>query len=402
MTPTSPRTLLLTERRPRRCRLAPEDVAFLLGHHRTHLEVAPTGRRDVYRLTPRGYAGVLVAPGCRLVIRPKVSLDNLFFLLEPTAPVASGPDRVTPVPGGEVLDFLAGQLARGLAGRSAAGLHRGYRERAEQGPFLHGRLDLPAQLREGPGRKEQLHCRHDDFTVDVPCNRALKAAAAELVACPLVGDEARAALRRALVALEEVRAWLPGPEDWDRLLAERLPAEYLALLGLGRLLVDGLAPGGRAGPAPAPSFLVDMERVWERHVTRAVVGAFAGGESPLGVQAAYTVGHDTRGRPVVMRPDVTVGPAGRPELVVDAKWKRPAGGAATEDLYQVLAYGTALGAGRVVLVYPGRRDGAREYAFPHAAVRVTVRTLRVEGPRAALARSARRLGAALARACRQR
>ncbi len=56
---SEPRTLLLTERVPHVARLAPVDVAFLLEHHRAHVEVLPTGRRDRYRLTALGCTGVL-------------------------------------------------------------------------------------------------------------------------------------------------------------------------------------------------------------------------------------------------------------------------------------------------------------------------------------------------------
>jgi 5-methylcytosine-specific restriction enzyme subunit McrC len=394
MHPAPGGTLVLTERVPRHCLLRPDDVAYLLGRHRPHLEVAPTGRRNVYCLTPRGYAGVIAAPGFRLVIQPKIPLDNLFFLLDPLAPVPAGPDRAAVVSGEEALDFLAGQVACRLAARAAAGLHRGYRERAEDGPFLHGRLDVPAQLREAPGRKEQLHCLYDDFTADVPCNRVLRGTAEGLLASPLVGDRVRAALLRCLSALDGVQAALPGPEEWDRLSGANLPADYPPLLDLCRLLLDSLAPAEASGPTPAPAFLLDMERVWERHVTRTVVDAFAGSPAGVSVQVAHAVGRDDRGRPVVMRPDVTVDRGGR-ILIVDAKWKRPGRGAPAEDLYQVLAYCTALGAGRAVLVYPGRRDRVRDCAFDHTSIRVTVRRLRVEGSREECARSARRLGQSL-------
>jgi 5-methylcytosine-specific restriction enzyme subunit McrC len=393
MDPAPARTLFLTERVRQRCRLRPADVAFLMAHHRPHLEVAPTGRRHVYRLAPRGYAGVVVAPGCRLVIRPKISLDNLFLFLDPTAPVPSVLDRTATVPADEVLDFLAGQFACRLAERIAAGLYHGYRERSQEGPYLQGRLDVPAQLREAPGRKEQLHCLFDDFTPDVPCNRVLRATAECLLASPLVGDGVRAALRRTLAGLEEVQAVLPSTEEWERLCAGPLPAEYPPLFDLCRLLLDGLAPAETSGPTPAPAFLLNMERAWERHVTRAVAGA-AGNVS---IQLAHTVGRDDREWPVVVRPDATVDRDGRPVVVVDAKWKRPGKRLASRDLYQVLAYCTALGGARAVLVYPGRRDRGRDYVFEHTPIRVTVRTLRVEGGREECAHSARRLGRSLLR-----
>src|SRR5262249_19741031 len=148
------RTLFLTERVACLCRLAPADVEFLLAEYRDHFDLLPTGARHRYRLTPRGHVGVVVAPTCRLVVRPKVPLRPLFSRREPPPPLPAERDAVTPEDGTAVLDFLAGQLAARLAERTAAGLHRGYREQAEQGPFLHGRLDLAAQLREAPGRKD--------------------------------------------------------------------------------------------------------------------------------------------------------------------------------------------------------------------------------------------------------
>jgi 5-methylcytosine-specific restriction enzyme subunit McrC len=392
------RTVTLTERAGRVCRLAPADVDYLLAHHRTHFELTPTGRRHVYRLTPAGVAGVVVAPTCRLVVRPKVPLVNLFHLLDPLAPLPAAADGVTPTPGTEALDFLAGQFALRLAERAGAGLHRAYRERAAEGPFLHGALDLPAQLRDAPGRKDRLHCHYDDFTADVPCNRVLRATADLLLGSPLVGEGVKATLRQALPGFEGVQSPPPGPTAFDAAARDRPPADYGALLDLCRLLAEGLAPGEGAGATPAPAFLLDMERVFERHVTRGLAAGFAaGGDHSVSVQPTYTVNVPVPGQPdVAMRPDVTVDGAGGPVLVVDAKWKRLPGAApVTADLYQVLAYCTALGVGRAVLVYPGRRDRAWDYRFPHTPIRVTVRTLRVVGSREALARSLRRLVRAL-------
>ena len=134
-----------------------------------------------------------------------------------------------------------------------------------------------------------------------------------------------------------------------------------------------------------------MERVFERHVTRGVLEAFAGEE---GWTAAAQQTHEVAAG-VEMRPDVTVYRDGRPALVVDAKWKRPAGAPSPADLYQMLAYCTALGVGRAVLVYPGRRDRMRTYALRNAPIRVEMRTLRVVGDAAACRRSLRRLGRGL-------
>src|SRR5439155_3015979 len=122
-----------------------------------HVELVPAGRGSYYRLTAKGYVGTIVCPTCRLVIRAKLPIENLFYLLDPTGPVPTLSDQNTPVAGLEGLDFLAGRLAHLLQERAAVGLHRGYQERADQGPFLQGQLDVVAQLRTRDGRRDQLH-----------------------------------------------------------------------------------------------------------------------------------------------------------------------------------------------------------------------------------------------------
>jgi 5-methylcytosine-specific restriction enzyme subunit McrC len=175
-----------------------------------------------------------------------------------------------------------------------------------------------------------------------------------------------------------------------------VPVDYGPLLDLCRLLAEGLTPGEAAGTTPAPAFLLDMERVFERYLTRGVLEAFASSRHyAVSVQTAHVVARPEAGRPeVLMRPDLTIDQAGRPVLVIDAKWKRlPRTSLVTADLYQVLAYCTALGVERGVLVYPGRAGRVWEYGF--GPVAVTIRTLRVFGSGEAVARSLRRLARSL-------
>lgn len=390
---SQPRTLILTERTPHVTRLAPADVAFLLDHHRGRLEVQPTGRRDRYKLTALGCIGVLIAPTCRIVIRPKIPLTNVFAMLDPLAVWPAASDRIAPESGTEAIEFLAGQLARRMTERVAAGLHRAYRQRCDQGTVLHGRLDLPAQLRETPGRKDRLHSQYDDLSADVPCNRAMKATAEALLASPLLGVEVRAALRQALAGFEGVSSAPLSSRLWGTIEAEQLPAVYRPLLDLCRLLADSLTLNDSAGNIPAPSFLLDLERVFERHVTRGIVGAF--GKSryhTVAVQATHTVNETVADQPdLTIRPDLTINREGRTVLVIDTKWKRLPKNAETADLYQVFAYGTTLGAQGVVLVYPGKRWSIREYRFTHTPLRLMLCTLQVGGTRQQCLRSVGRL-----------
>lgn len=397
--PSELRTFVLQERRSTTCPLARQDVEFLRSTHRAHVDLAPTGRRGHYRLTPKGHVGTVVCPTCRLAIRSKIPIDNLFYLLDPTGPVPTQSDQSTPSTGAEGFDFLAGRLARLLQEHAAVGLHRAYEERADQGPFLQGQLDLPAQLRGGNGRKEQLHCRFEEFTADVPCNQIPKATAELALRSPLLGAGVRAALRRALegftavtsIALDEIR--------FAEAMTDRLSEAYRPLLDLCRILVESLGPGERSGSISCPAFLIDMEQVFERYVTAAVARAYAGSSRvTVSVQPLHVANQPNAGLPdLQLRPDFTIAHDGRLTLVGDAKWKSLATSPlVTADLYQMITYCTALGGvNRGLLVYPGCRDRVWNYRLVRGPLTVEIRALRVTGKRESCARSLRRLARAL-------
>jgi 5-methylcytosine-specific restriction enzyme subunit McrC len=385
--PSTLRTLWLTERLPALCRLTRADIATLLDSHRGQFQVLPGGRPGTYQLLPRGVAGTVVLPGCRLVVRPKIPLRNLFFMLDPNAPPTALDDTTSRVPGTEAFHFLVACLVRRLQEIASTGLHRGYAERADQFRTPHGKIDLPARLREAARHQPDFPCHFDDFTIDVPINQIARGTADQLLASPLLAAPLRDALRRAVAPFADVT---PGPLTAEAFASAVCPDAYRPLLDLCRLLVDGLAPGESAGSSIGPSFFLDLERTFEAYLTRAMIDGLADGPRTLWPQREQMAAEAPGQPPVVMRPDITIERDGRPLLVVDAKWKRwPPAVTVTDDLYQVLSYGVGLGVSRAWLVYPGRRDRDWDYTF--GRMHVGLRSVRVVGSQAACQRSLQRL-----------
>jgi 5-methylcytosine-specific restriction enzyme subunit McrC len=225
-----------------------------------------------------------------------------------------------------------------------------------------------------------------------------KAVAEMVLRSPFAGERARSQVRQSLGGFDDIPAAPLGPDSFAQAEPDRLTEGYRPLLDVCRLLADGLAPGGRDGATTCPAFLLDMERVFEGYVTRGIVESLAGRERyRVEVQPWHVANRPVTGQPDIhLRPDIVLSRDGRPAVVVDAKWKDLAGAPlVTDDIYQVLAYCTALGVGRGVLVYPGRRDRTWDYEMTGTPIRLTVRTLRVVGKREACARSLRRLERAL-------
>ena len=134
---------------------------------------------------------------------------------------------------------------------------------------------MTAQLRESAVRKDRLHSVRDDFTADVPCNQRPRRRPERLLASSLLGGRVREMLIQALRGFEEVATAPLTPDVFAAAEADRLAEGYRPLLDLCRLLADALGPSDVAGITPCPAFLLDMERVFERYVTRGMTEAFA-------------------------------------------------------------------------------------------------------------------------------
>lgn len=387
----TPRTLRLTEYRPREVRLRRTDVDALLAHPRKPVEVIPTRQPRRYRLTAQGFAGVLHTPNLRIVLRPKIPAANLYLLLDPDAPPATIPDAVAAEPGTEAIDFLARRLAAAMRSRAAVGLRRGYVERSDQQPFLKGRLDVAAQARETPAARHWFHTTRDEFTADLPIHRLPKATAEALLISPLVAADTRAALRAAADGYVAVPA---GPLDLaalDGLPTDRLSEADRSLVDLCRLLLGGLRPADAAGHVTGPAFLLNLERVFERYVERGLRMELPSGLVEVQREFVYH-GPVPAGQPsLIGRPDFVLRRDGRVGCVLDAKWKALDGPPLAADVHQALAYATGLGCRDVRLVYPGRRHRRWRYELGEGAGILSVHTIRVAGTPDTCLKSFRRL-----------
>src|SRR5690606_34534988 len=127
----------------------PEPLGELLWHsYRPQVAVEfpspKTGGR--WELTAQGWVGhIPLAPGLTLELRPKVSLGNLFRMLEYAYDLASFrllEGQIESQTLADLFERLANILALRVLKRARRGLYRAYVPQAETLSTLRGRLDL--------------------------------------------------------------------------------------------------------------------------------------------------------------------------------------------------------------------------------------------------------------------
>lgn len=361
-----------------RVQLSEERARRLAATTAGALTVATDPEPGWWSITAAEMVGSLVVDDLRVLIQPKIPPENLFLLLEVGLPEAAwrreAYDYATR---SDLLPAIVSFFARTVETTLARGVLRSYRQHAEPLDALRGRIDV-AELVKVPGRVAPVPCRFDEFTVDIAENRYLRAAVRRSLKVAPVPPEDRRRLLRQLVELEDVADVPTLPDDLDRIVLTRLNQHYEPGLRLARLLLENLTLADQTGTTSASSFLVDMNKLYERFVTERLRRALRG---RLEVRAEPPV-HLDRGRRVLMKPDLEFRRRGETVFVGDLKYKLTGDARArTADYYQLLAYTTALDLPEGVLVYCLADGGipAGTVTVRHAGKRLHLHALDLQG-----------------------
>lgn len=338
----------LIEYESREIPLAPAAQRLLASLAGNRLTVGVGSSSGMCRVTATQFVGTIVTPECSLLIRPKVSLENLFALLGVGLPADAWRSEQFAFGGSrDLLRELSQFFARSVQHATAAGLLHAYRTENERLVGVRGRIDLAAQIRR-PGDASRIACTFDEYTVDVIENRVLKTACRRLLQVAGVQFEVRRVLRQAIATFEDVTDGPVRAEAIDWIVFTRLNRHYQPALRLAQLILRNLSLLDQAGTHGASAFLVDMNDLFQRYMTDGLSKALRG-RLELVSEPDVRLGTNRR---ITMYPDLVFRRTGVDVFAGDLKYKLAEDGRGRNaDYYQLLAYLTALNLPRGVLIY---------------------------------------------------
>ncbi|MEZ5181530.1 MAG: hypothetical protein R2702_06610 [Acidimicrobiales bacterium] len=356
----------------------------VLSGHR----VAP-GR---WELAPGTKVGVARVGDTTVWIRPKVPIGRILFLMGYARHPGWRIDDVDL----ETVDDLLPALAEAFAAQAETaveqGLLQGYVEVDDQLNVLRGRLRDQEQLRRRFGIAVPLLVRYDDHTVDIPENRLLRSATDLLLRVPGVASHVRVRLRGLRQILGEVTPLTRGARlpPWQ---PTRLNQRYHVALRLAELLLRDNALDQSPGAVRISGFLVDMAKVFEDFLTATLSRSLEDRGYRCQPQDPHALDVDGR---IGMKPDLVAYRDGQPAVVVDAKYKaeKPAG-FPNADVYQLLAYCTALDLTDGHLVYAKGNEDTVTHRIRNIAVTIHAHTLDLSADPAAVVSQIDQLAGAL-------
>ena len=241
-----------------------------------YLSVEPAETPGHWQVTAHNYVGSILLDGIQVLVRPKIPLRNLFLLLEVGLREQDWRDEAALYERSlHLLPAIVSFFARTTETTLARGLYHSYRERHDRLVALRGRLDVARQLAR-PGSAIPIACQFTEFTADLFENSYLKAAVSRSLRVAGVQPADRQRLMRHLVALDDVGDVRHRPTDLDDVTFTRLNEHYKPALRLARLVLANLTLRDNLGEVEAPSFMLDMNQLFERFVTERLRRALRG------------------------------------------------------------------------------------------------------------------------------
>jgi len=343
------RTIRLTEYQQWVGDLNEEDAEYILSQLSPKVTIRRRVQDGLYVLNPNQFVGVVTLPSeRRLESHPKVPLRNLFYMLAVAFDLPSPfIDQIAKFERlDEILEFVVSFFAELVEKRIDEGLFRSYMEQEDNLALVRGRIEFAEDLRHNYVMRHRTYCRYDEFSWDVPENQVIRQVL-HLLGGWGFGRELRLRLHGLDVALSEVTPAILPLSSLNRFQYNRFNEDYRQIHQLCRLFLEGASLSEESEPFDFQTFLVDMDKLFERFVTQALRER-AGVHTTVEDQMSTHLGHEQK---VLMRPDIIVSEEGTVVLVADCKYKRlEPSEFKNHDIYQMLAYCTATGVQRGLLI----------------------------------------------------
>lgn len=247
-------------------------------------------------------------------------------------------------------DKLFMEVHRGLVSR--------YERRTDNLPTLRGKLLTGLQATLNAFHPERFQCEFDEFTVDTPLNRVLKAAVRRLRGITQHGDNAR--------RLAELDFTLDGVSDvpataleWHRLHFDRANRRYEPLVEMARMVLQNRSQDVTSGSKEGFGLVFDMNELFEEYIGEIARTTFAPDwQVVLQGPQRYLLQDQSSGADVFQtKPDITGLRDNKPTWIIDTKWKpldeqECNHGVGQADVYQMLGYAQRYGVRDIFLLYP--------------------------------------------------
>ena len=262
----------------------------------------------------------------------------------------------------DLLEILIRIFAKQLHVAIGKGIPRRYELNQEDISVFRGKLNVTRQFTRYAGRADRLACIWDEMTENTPLNRVLKAAVHLLFRLSKSTENRRllSALLDRYDLVDDSRTPL-----CERVSLDRSNARFHDLYKFALLFLSGQYQSTTSGQGLGITMLFSMNQLFENFIGKCLKRALEpkGYKVHLQHKSHYAIWElNKKSRLFNLQPDVVIETIDdKNDIILDTKWKvldrsDNRRGVSQSDVYQVLAYGRAYDASRIILLYPWHQN----------------------------------------------
>lgn len=266
-----------------------------------------------------------------------------------------------------LLEVFIRMFANEIFTLTKQGLSSGYIAVENNERFCKGKLLTAQNVTQNLVRKDRFFVRYDEFNINRPENRLIKATLSYLLR-QSNDSRNRRSLSQLLSYFEGINLSHNIDADFSRCTLNRSMRRYDRAISWCRVFLRGNSFTTFAGSEVAFALLFPMEKVFESFVA-ARLRKHAGNDAVLRIQDnRYSLFN--KPHTFSLRPDIVMERGGQ-TFVLDTKWKLLSAGSrnvgiSQADMYQIYAYSKKYKAECAVLIYP-RSDAVSRTALQYSS-----------------------------------
>lgn len=233
------------------------------------------------------------------------------------------------------------------------GIKSSYITKEENLKCCKGRLLVSKQLKENPFHKEKFYVKFDEFQLNCPENRLIKATLEKFLNITTLQERV---IKKLLLQLNLVEASKNYQKDFSMVAIDRSTKDYQKIMEWSKVFLMNRSFSVFSGNTDSRAILFPMERVYESYLARQVKKIFSkeGWDVKFQKSEQYLFVKPTPR--FALRPDIILQKE-NVTILMDTKWKnltrkKENYGMIQSDLYQMYTYSKNYHATYVFLLYP--------------------------------------------------
>ncbi|PKG24272.1 McrC family protein [Niallia nealsonii] len=219
--------------------------------------------------------------------------------------------------------------------------------------FYKGKLVLNEHIKRNFVHKEQFYVSYDEYGLNRPENRLIKATLIKLLKLSSNYENIRE-IGKLLPNFETIETSKNYDKDFSKVINDRTTKDYDILICWSKVFLRNKSFTTFSGNTSARALLFPMEKVFEAYVGRNLKRALVGTDWNISLQDK---GYYLFERQFALRPDILIEKENR-RIILDTKWKRLRNeprynyGISQTDMYQMYAYAKKYNTNEIWLLYP--------------------------------------------------